>query len=496
MRKKGIILIIFLFFISTISVYSNNQKCSCNCFTIIAGKNATADGSVLLAHNEDDGGNRYLQIMRVPSKNFPSPAFAFLKNGEKIEVSSHTQELIWFEMPELYFADSFLNESGVVIVSNGCASKEKAQEKGKISYMLRRLVAERARSAREAVLLLGKFVEKYGYDSSGRTYSIADSNEGWMVAVVKGHHWVAERVDDDKVAIIPNHYNIHKIDLKNSKKFLGSKDIISFAIKHGLYNPQKDGEFDFAKVYATNLKNTYNTYRQWSALRLIGGDRFKVEDIYPFEITPEKKLSPKDLMRVLRDHFEGTEYDLSKKKGGPNTPSTYENKRPICVYTTRYSIVAQLRKNLPKPISSLLWVSIGKPDTSFFIPIYFGIKDFPADFSFKKPPYDYESIVKLHFSPVKSYFLKNKLIYTRVRQMERFIEKDYYNRIKVLKGIFGNFEKELLNLQPQFEKNFLSIYKQDKKRALFFLDTYFKGIYINFKEKIEKAERVFIKSSN
>jgi len=496
MRKKGIILTIFLLLFSTLSVFSSSQNCVCNCFTIIAGKNTTVDGSVLLAHNEDDGGNQFLQIMRVFPRKLLFPTFAFLKNGKKIEVSSQTQELIWFEMPELYFADSFLNESGVVIVSNGCASKENAHEEGEISYMLRMLVAERARSAREAVLLLGEFVEKYGYDSLGRTYSIADSNEGWMVAVVKGHHWVAERVDDDKVAIIPNHYNIHKIDLNNTKKFLGSKDIISFAIKRGLYNPKKDGEFDFAKVYAENLKNTYNTYRQWSALRLIGGNKFKVDDIYPFEIKPIKKLSPKDLMRVLRDHFEGTKYDLSKKKGGPNTPTTYENKRPICVHTTRYSIVAQLRNNLPKPISSLLWLSIGKPDTSLFIPLYFGIKNFPADFSFKKPPYDYESIVKSHFSPVKSYFSKNKLIYTRVNQMERFVEKDYYKRIKVLKRIFGNFEEELLNFQSQFEKTFLSLYKQNKKSALFFLDTYFKGVYMNFKEKIENAEKAFIKSSN
>lgn len=29
-----------------------------NCFCVIAGRNATADGSVMMAHNEDDGGTQ------------------------------------------------------------------------------------------------------------------------------------------------------------------------------------------------------------------------------------------------------------------------------------------------------------------------------------------------------------------------------------------------------------------------------------------------------
>jgi len=488
MRKKYFLFVVI--FILIFPLYSKSKEnCSCNCFTIIAGKNTTIDGSVMLAHNEDDGGDTFLNIMRVEAKNFKPPVKAFLKNGKKIKVSHQTQELIWFELPTLDFADSFVNKSGVVIVSNGCMPKNKAQGEGLVGYLLRRLVIERARSAREAVLLLGKYIEKYGYNSPGRTYSIADKNEGWMVAVIKGKHWLAERVDDNKVAIIPNHFNIHKVDLSNSNKFLGSKDIVEFAIKQGLYNPKTDGAFDFAKVYASSLNNTYNTYRQWSALRLIGGNRFKVEDIYPFEIKPVKKITPNLLMRVLRDHFEGTKYSLIKPKNSPNSPSTYGNKRPICVKTTRYSIVAQLRSKLPTPISTLIWFSIGKPDTSVFLPLYFGIKKYPKDFSIKKPPYTYEEIVKKHFNPTKSYLLKNKLIYSKLHLLENFVEKDYFNRIKIIRSKYTPFEKSLINAQPLFESAFTNLYKKDKKSAIEFLNNYFYGVYFNFKKILKSLNK-------
>ncbi len=39
-----------------------------NCFTIVAGRQATADGSVLLAHNEDDRGRLLVNVHKVPAQ--------------------------------------------------------------------------------------------------------------------------------------------------------------------------------------------------------------------------------------------------------------------------------------------------------------------------------------------------------------------------------------------------------------------------------------------
>ena len=95
-------------------------------------------------------------------------------------------------------------------------------------------VAKYARSAREAVKIIGEAVEQFGYKGSGRTYSVADPEEGWIVSVVKGRHWVAQRVPDDKVMAIPNYYTITKVDLEDTENFMGSKDIVDYAISRGM----------------------------------------------------------------------------------------------------------------------------------------------------------------------------------------------------------------------------------------------------------------------
>lgn len=57
-------------------------------------------------------------------------------------------------MPNFFFSDSYLNEWAVAIASDASSSKERspyAVTQGGIMYWLRRLVAERAKTAREGV---------------------------------------------------------------------------------------------------------------------------------------------------------------------------------------------------------------------------------------------------------------------------------------------------------------------------------------------------------
>lgn len=157
-----------------------------NCFSVIAGRAATVDGSVLMAHNEDDPGEQMLNIYVVPA-------------------SDKNLRYIWCEFPGMEVADVFMNQFGVSVASNGCPSRE---DKGDLSgggvlYEIRTSVAKYARTAREAVTLIGSMVETFGYKGSGRSYIVADPTEGWVISVVKGKHWVAQRVPDDKVMTIP-----------------------------------------------------------------------------------------------------------------------------------------------------------------------------------------------------------------------------------------------------------------------------------------------------
>ena len=78
-----------------------------------------------------------------------------------------------------------------------------------IAYNLRRAVAERAESARDAVHLLMVLVRRWGYASPGRAYTVADADEAFMIQIVHGKHYAALRVPDDAVVVMPNHYTIH-----------------------------------------------------------------------------------------------------------------------------------------------------------------------------------------------------------------------------------------------------------------------------------------------
>ena len=221
--------------------------------------------------------------------------------------------------------------------------------------MLRRIVAERAKSARHAIKIAGSLIEKYGYYSSGRTLCIADPKEGWVLHIVKGKHWIARRVPDNEVAVISNYYTIREVDLENREDFLGSADIINYAIKRGWYNPEKDGEFDFAKIYSDpkNFKSMYNILRQWRGTNLLSENKYKIDERFPFSFKPRRKIKVNILFKVLRDHYEGTEYDLTdnyKKGGSPN----FTKNRTICTSTTRFSIVAQLRNEMPKEIANII----------------------------------------------------------------------------------------------------------------------------------------------
>jgi len=360
-------------------VSSADESGNDNCFSIVVGKGASADGHVLVAHNEDSGP---LQVVvnhqKVPRRKHDTAEKVTLLNGGEVDQPQETWEYIWSEIPGLRFSDSYLNEWGVTICSDACPSREDQPEftDGGISYYLRRLVAERARSAREGVLLAGELIERFGYDGSGRTYIIADPTEGWLLAAVNGKHWVARRVPDDSVAMIANTYSIHAVDLDDTIGFLGTPDIVEYAVARGWYDPDTDGAFDFAAAYADPdvAADGRNIGRQWSAYRQVTDESPEYSQHLPFCISPSKKLHPRDLMRVLRDHYEGTDLYENPESGNPHD----QDRTPICRHDTQTSFVAHLRGGMPVDIGVIYWVCLGSPCSSVYRPFHYGLERFPA----------------------------------------------------------------------------------------------------------------------
>ncbi|HWO57892.1 MAG TPA: C69 family dipeptidase [bacterium] len=352
------------------------------CFSIVVGKDVSTTGFVTMAHNEDDGNPQVVNHHYVPRQTHPPGAMVKLDSALPLEQVPETWAYLWSEIPGLLYSDSYVNEWGVCVCSDACRSREDqpSLDGDGINWWLRRLVAERARSAREGVRLAGQLIERFGYSGSGRTYVICDPQEGWLLAAVQGRHWVAQRVPDDQVALIANTYTIQTIDLTDSLNFLGSADVVSYATERGWYNAASDGPFDFARAYALPeaAGHPSNIGRRWDGVRRIAAQPPAYGDAIPFAVTPARKVDAPMLMAILRSHFEGTPlYAADSLTGCPHSNPT----GPICGDDTQTSFVAELRGDMPKEIGLTYWACFSSPCLSCYIPFHFDPEVFPAHYT-------------------------------------------------------------------------------------------------------------------
>lgn len=447
------------------------------CFSIVVGKNASTDGCVLVAHNEDDTAPQIVNHHKVPRHSYPAGARVMLRNGGSLEQVKETWAYIWSEMPGASFSDSYVNEWGVTVASDNCPSREDTPEltDGGIGYMLRRLVAERARTAREGVLLAGSLVERFGYVDSGRTYIITDSNEGWLLCVINGKHWLAQRVPDDEVAMVANSYTVRAVNLSNKANFLASADIIDYAKSRGWYDPQANGPFDFAKVYANPKAATHpnNTGRQWSGLTCIAREQLTPGPNLPFSVVPKTKLSILDAMQILRQ---------DKKAESGSAPADSPFICALCNGATQTSFVTQVRTGMPRDIGIVYWVCLASPRTSFYLPFHFGIRDFPAGFRLpsQRPTSEvYDRRVEAPFAanPQEAFW-----VFSNFRDK---VDRRGPALIAAVKTEAQRIERDAVVIQKPMEAAALRVYKNDRATAIRLLENYSQGVYLSCMEAMD-----------
>lgn len=451
MKKITLSAIILLISLITLSAQDD-----LNCFGILAGKGATTDGSVLLAHNEDDSGEQMLNIYCVPRDN-----------------EKGTNKYLWVEFPGMEVADGYLNEYGVAVVSDGCNSREDREDltDGGVLYEVRTLVAQKAKTARHAVELIGNLVEERGYRGSGRTYIVADPNEGWVCAVVKGRHWVAQRVPDDCIMTIPNYYSIGKVDLSDTANFIGSPDIITYAIERGWYDPETDGEFLFKKAYSRpdTYSNPRNFNRHIAALKHLTGKEYTTNpDTYPFAVKANRKVDIRDMMAILRSHNGDTE------------------KHPveICTDVTVTSTIFQLRNYLPVEIGAVMWATAASPCAEVYIPWYSGMTKSPEGFQRYKTAGE---ALEKHFSDAtnKRDNYPDGIAWEFVDRWHWVLE-DYHKRIPDIQKANSKFQEELFSRQKRFEKK--SLRKKTSQEIENALNEYTQEIYQEYLKSYRNFE--------
>jgi len=470
MRRKKICWHHVLISLLALSFFSGNIQTSApassgardKCTTIIVGKNATADGSVLLGHNEDWG--QYLMPLRWNPREKHKPGETLkLRDGQIIPQVEETYAFIW---PAAEC--NGINELQVAISDDtGSCRKEFFQnERGLDLEEFVRLALQRSRTAKEAVQIMGALIEKYGYRShnglDGDIVSIADPTEGWWMEVTIGGLWVAQRVPDDAFVVLANRFRIGEVDLKDPSRFLACPNLIEHARQKGWYDPAQ-GPFHFYRAYGNDedARSVYNTRREWRGNWVLSRQKFREEE-NPLTVVPGKKLNPRDIMALLRDHYEGTEYDLTKgyEKGSPH----HTTERTICRMNTDATTVAHLRGWLPPEIGGLLWLSVGTPCSSVYVPYYLGVLDFPKPYAFLSDTYNRDN----------AFWVFNSLenLVDRYYADKGRLEEGKTRAIDYVAGFWKDFEDREFAVQAAVEKTALELYQKDKSLARFFLNAH------------------------
>ncbi len=374
------------------------------CTNLIAGPKATTDGSVLVTYAADSH-NLYGMLTHSPAADHAPGSIRKVVEWDTGKPLGSIPQI-----PHTYNVVGNMNEHQVAIGESTWGGHDELVDttgNAVIDYgSLIQIALERSKTAREAIDVMTDLVDKYGYASSGESFSIADKNEVWVLEMIgkgaeKGAVWIAVRIPDDAISGHANEPRIRQVDMKDKKNVLFSKDVISFARKRGYFNG-KDSEFSFADAYSTHDKGTRRGCdgRVWSYFR-----RFKPEtDKYftwcngesdepmPLYIVPDRKVSLKEMQESMRDHFEGTPFEMTSDVGaGPNhvpyrwrpmeyevDGKTYTNERAIATQQTGWSFVSQSRADLPDPVGGVLWFGTDDTNTTVYMPFYCSMTEIPA----------------------------------------------------------------------------------------------------------------------
>ena len=449
-----------------------------NCSTILVGKDASVTGKVLLGHNEDDE-DCIVQLHYVPRfKHKPGSVITFPDAKAVIPQVEETYAYYWSEVRckgGISFADGFANEHGVVVVSNACRPSKDAtgcekdnREAYDMGYALRRLVAERAKTAREGVLVAAWLIETFGYFSS-RSYSIADKDEAWVVRVPKGHNYVARRVGDDEVFYIPNHYTIHEVDFTDTehKKFYWSENVVKFAIENGWYTPAVEGDysdFDFAAAYQDGPLKPNNILRARNAWRLLKGVELSDDEIKPFTFKADKKYCAEDLKKVLSFHYEGTPDD--ETDGYTRNPHR-TGVSSICGNTTVESIVVEFNDDIN--LTRMLRAS-PKPCITPYAPWYpVALTRIPKGYNWMGPEaaqasHFFVDDAELDYDPAKAWWT--------FRTLHFFTEFDYKGTNEYIKKSKAALEAQWETEKAGIERAYLALKDVDMDAAREVLTSY------------------------
>ncbi len=449
------------------------------CTNLLVTEGASTDGSVMITYTCDG---------------------EFLPHLEYTPAADHEEDSIeitdWHgnlrgrvkQVPHTYAVVDLMNEHQLAISETTFDGREELQDSlGILHYWdLMYLALQRAKTAREAIQVMTDLVAEYGYGSTGESISIADTKEAWILEIIgmgtgnKGAVWVAVRVPDGYISCHANKSRIGTFPTDDRKNCLYSPNVKEFAIEKGYYDPSSGESFSFHDAYCPDTPENlrYADTRVWSifrraapSLNLSSDYNRAVEgaEEYPLWVKPDEKLSLSDVFALMRDHYEGTPFDMTEGvDAGPFgtpyrwRPITWEVdsvkygwERPVSTQQTGFTFISQSREWLPDPIGGVYWYGVDDTWFTCYTPLYCGINDIPKSFAVGSiQKFSWESAWWV-FNFVSNYCnLKYSYMIEDIQKVQQELEGNYFK------------------LQPFIEETALKLYKENPDLMAAYLTDY------------------------
>ena len=442
------------------------------CTNLIVGKKASVDGSVICTYNCDGFGFASPLSYSAPGRHAEGEMIALRGWGPS------TQQRLIPQAEYTFRVVGLMNENQVSIVETTWdGRRELRNPEGWFDYFtLMDITLQRVTTAREAIACMHNLVQEYGYSSTGESFAICDKDEAWIMELIgkgegrKGGIWVAMRVPDDCICAYANSSRIRQFpQAKKVDKKLGfcvvegecmySADVISFAREMGYFDGN-DADFSFREAYGpmdfsairycearvwSFFRHHYDTAEIDSYLPYINGDMSTIDHL-PLWIKPKEKVSVRDIMNDMRDHYEGTALDMTADISAGPWASPYRNQpvnfkasdgtdmfreRPIGCQQSGMTMVCQMRDWLPDAVGGITYFNMDDASMVAYVPAYCGINSIPDPFRRENNSMD-------EFSTESAFWMNNfvaNMVYPRYsamiddlreaqKELEDFYEKD------------------------------------------------------------------------
>ncbi len=458
------------------------------CTNFIVGKKASADGSVFCTYNADSYG------AFMPLYHFPAGKH---QPGEMRQIYEWDTNKYLGQIPEAAETWNVIgntNEWQLTIGETTFGGREEMVDTtGVIDYgSLIWITLQRAKTAREAIMVMTTLVEQYGYCSEGETFSVCDPNEVWILEMMgcgsdrklskERTVWVALRVPDDMICAHANQSRIRQFDMKDKQNVLYSKNVVKYARTMGWFNG-KDAEFSYADAYcpADFGARRWCEARVWSFFNRFSDDFSAylpwAEGIdpnaqpMPLWIKPNRLLTLQDVQAAMRDHYEGTPFALDQDLGGgiwemPYRVSplsykvdgeTYFNERPTSTQQSAFSFISQMRSWLPRQVGGCFWFGNDDGNMVSYVPIYCANTRQPE--CFNTPGAD-----DTHFSMDNAFWLCNwvsNMVYPRYSLM-----------FPSLQQVRDSLDAAFAKVQPEIEAEAIARYQNDEQALVEHMTNY------------------------